>query len=194
MTDAALSRPAARLKPLAVVLALLVLQASVLLIDGQPPICACGTVRLWAGVIASPENSQQITDWYTPSHVIHGILFYALMRLAFPRLPLLWRLVLALGLEVSWELLENSPIIIDRYRQQALAQGYSGDSVLNSVSDSLAMMAGFALASWLKPWQSVVLVLAAEIATGVVVRDNLTLNVIQLIAPSETISRWQSGG
>jgi hypothetical protein len=193
MSDVVLARPASRLAPLLVVAALLVLQASVLALDGQPPICACGIVRLWQGVIASPENSQQLTDWYTPSHVIHGILFYALTRILAPGLPVLWRLVIALGIEVSWEMLENSPVIIERYRQQALAQGYSGDSILNSLSDSVAMMLGFAVAWRLKPWQSVALVLVAEITTGLVVRDNLTLNVIQLIAPSDTIARWQGG-
>jgi hypothetical protein len=193
MSDVVLARPTARLAPLLVVVALLVLQAGVLTLDGQPPICACGTIRLWQGVVASPETSQQIADWYTPSHVIHGILFYALTRLLAPGLPLLWRLVVALGIEVSWEMLENSPMIIERYRQQALAQGYSGDSILNSLSDSLAMMLGFGLAWRLKPWQCVVLVLVAEITTAVMVRDNLTLNVIQLIAPSDTIARWQSG-
>jgi hypothetical protein len=194
MSDVVLARPAAWLAPLVVVVALLALQGTMLYLDGQPPICACGTIRLWQGTIASPENSQQLTDWYTPSHIIHGILFYALTRLLAPGLPVLWRLAVALGIEVSWEVLENSPMIIERYRQQALAQGYSGDSILNSLSDSLAMVLGFVLAWRLKPWQSVALVLIAEITTGVVVRDNLTLNVIQLIAPSDTIARWQSGG
>jgi hypothetical protein len=193
MTDAAQSSPTRRLAPLLVMLALLALQATVLHLDGQPAICRCGVVRLWQGVVASPENSQQIADWYTPSHVIHGMLFYALTRLLAPGLPLPWRLVIAVGIEVSWEIVENSPMIIDRYRQQALAEGYSGDSILNSLSDSLAMVAGFALAARLKPWHSIVLALAMEITTAVVVRDNLTLNVVQLIAPSERIARWQEG-
>jgi Protein of unknown function (DUF2585) len=187
------ARPAPRTSvAVGMLAAILVAQAVTLGLMGQPPICACGTVRLWQGVIASPENSQQLTDWYSPSHVIHGFLFYTLLRLAAPRLPVAWRLVLALGLEVSWELLENSPIIIERYRQQALAAGYSGDSILNSVSDSLCMVAGFILAWRLRPWQSIALVVAAEMFTGLMVRDNLTLNVVQLIHPSPAISAWQS--
>ena len=118
----------------------LVVQVMVLHLMGQPAICACGSVRLWAGTVLGPENSQQITDWYTPSHVIHGLLFYALGWLLLRgRSPLL-ALALALGIEIGWELVENSPPMIARYREQALAQGYSGDSILNSLCDTTAML------------------------------------------------------
>src|SRR5258708_3319589 len=113
---------------------------------GQPPICTCGVVRLWQGAILSAENSQQISDWYTPSHVIHGFLLFGATRLLLPKLPLAAALALTLGVEVGWEILENSPATIQRYRQQALASGYSGDSVLNSLSDTLACTTGFFLA------------------------------------------------
>jgi hypothetical protein len=172
--------------------AIVALQAVILLAMGQPPICTCGAVKLWHGVVLSPENSQQLTDWYTFSHVIHGFGFYLLLWLIAPRAPFALRLVLALGLEAGWELLENSPIIIDRYRQQALAQGYSGDSVINSVFDTLAMVLGFVLARLLPVWVTVALTAAMEIFVGFMIRDNLTLNLIQLLYPSETISRWQS--
>ncbi|MCM5556221.1 DUF2585 family protein [Pleomorphomonas sp. JP5] len=173
----------------------LVAQAAVLYFMGQPPICACGTVRLWAGTVLSQENSQQLTDWYTPSHVIHGMLFFALGRLVFRGhwSPILG-LSLALGIEVAWELIENSPPVIDRYREQALAQGYSGDSILNSLSDTLAMMIGFWMAARLPVRASIALALAAELFTGVMIRDNLTLNVVQLLAPSKAISAWQAEG
>ena len=173
----------------------LALQAAVLYFMGQPPICACGSVRLWAGTVLSPENSQQLTDWYTPSHVIHGMLFFALARqIIRKRWSLALALVLALGIEVAWELVENSPMVIDRYREQALAQGYSGDSILNSLSDTVAMLGGFWLAARLPTRASIALALAAELFTGVMIRDNLTLNVVQLLAPNKAISAWQAEG
>lgn len=173
----------------------LIVQATVLYVMGQPPICACGTVRLWVGEVLSPENSQQITDWYTPSHVIHGMLFFALARLLFRgRWSLLLALSLALGIEIAWELTENSPPIIARYREQSLAQGYSGDSILNSLCDTLAMLTGFWLAARLPVRASIALAIAAELFTAVMIRDNLTLNVVQLLVPSKAISAWQAEG
>ncbi|PKR90795.1 hypothetical protein CXZ10_05430 [Pleomorphomonas diazotrophica] len=178
-----------------IIAAALIVQAAVLYAMGQPSICACGTVRLWAGTVLGPENSQQITDWYTPSHVIHGILFFALGRLLFRRWTSpLFALALALGIEVAWELIENSPPVIARYREQALAQGYSGDSILNSLSDTLAMLAGFWIAARLPVRASIALALAAELFTGLMIRDNLTLNVVQLLAPNKAISAWQAEG
>lgn len=181
------------LRPLLLVGAAVALQASVLYAIGQPPICACGVVRLWVGDILSSEASQQITDWYTPSHIIHGILFFAILRLFFPRLPLNAALTVALAVELTWEFAENSPAIINRYRQQALAQGYSGDSVLNSVCDTLFMTTGFFLARALPVRLTAGLVVAAELFTALMVRDNLTLNIIQLLRPSTAISEWQAG-
>lgn len=172
-----------------------VVQAAVLYAMGQPPVCACGTVRFWVGTVLSPENSQQLTDWYTPSHVIHGMLFFALGRLLLRgRWSSVFALALALGIEVAWELTENSPPVIARYREQALAQGYSGDSILNSLCDTLAMLVGFGLAARLPVRASLALALAAELFTAVMIRDNLTLNVIQLIVPSKSISAWQAEG
>ncbi len=184
------------IRPLLLIVACaLIVQATVLYVVGQPPICACGTVRLWVGQVLSPENSQQITDWYTPSHVIHGLLFFALARLLFRgRRSLLLALSLALGIEVAWELTENSPAIIARYREQSLAQGYSGDSILNSLCDTLAMLTGFWLAARLPVRASIALVLAAELFTGVMIRDNLTLNVVQLLVPNKAVSAWQAEG
>lgn len=184
------------IRPLIVVIVLaLLIQGTVLYLVGQPPICACGTVRLWVGAVLSPENSQQITDWYTPSHIIHGMLFFALARLLFRgRWSLLLAVVLALGIEVAWELIENSPPIIARYREQSLAQGYSGDSILNSLCDTLAMLTGFLLAARLPVRVSVALAIAAELFTGVMIRDNLTLNVVQLLVPNKAISAWQAEG
>jgi hypothetical protein len=186
-------KAATLLRGLCVGAAALMVQAAVLLAMGQPIICTCGTVKLWQGAVLSSENSQHLTDWYTFSHVIHGFGFYFLTWTILPRASLLLRLALAVGLEVGWEILENSPYVIERYRQSALAQGYVGDSVINSLSDTLAMTLGFLLARLLPVPATVSLALAMELAVGYWIRDNLALNVIQLIAPIEAISIWQMG-
>lgn len=167
-------------------------QGLVLYAMGQPLICGCGNVRLWGGIVG-PEISQQLTDWYTYSHLTHGIGFYLLLWLIVPGTPVGARFALALGLEGVWEILENTPWIIDRYRQTAIAQGYFGDSIVNSVSDSLAAALGFGVARLLPAWSTILLVIAMELSVGYMIRDNLTLNIIQLIHPAEAISRWQAG-
>jgi hypothetical protein len=173
---------------------LIALQGLILSAMGQPPICECGYVKIWHGLASSPETSQHLTDWYTYSHVIHGIVFYLILWLAMPATPIGLRFALAVGLEASWEIFENTPLIINRYRESALAQGYFGDSVINSICDTLASAFGFVLA-WLLPvWAIVVTVLATELISAYMIRDNLVLNIIQLIHPSEAISRWQLGG
>ncbi|HZX82188.1 MAG TPA: DUF2585 family protein [Reyranella sp.] len=177
----------------AVVLGIMVVQALVLHLMGRVWICSCGTVRVWVGDIWSSELSQQLFDWYTPSHIVHGILFYGLLRLVLPRAPVLVRLAIAVGIEVSWEIAENSPWVIEAYRKQALAAGYTGDSILNSLLDTVAMMTGFAIARLL-PWKATVaLALAFEIGVGALVRDNLTLNVLNFVHRFPAIEAWQKG-
>lgn len=177
-----------------VVLGFFALQGLVLWWFGQPSICACGYVKWWEGVVLSPGNSQHLTDWYTFSHLIHGFLFYWLLTLVAPRLSVSRRFVIALGVEVGWELLENTPMIIEHYRQQALAVGYTGDSILNSLADTLAMVAGFALAARLPVWGSVAMVLGLEALPLWIIRDGLSLNILNLLHRFDFISRWQSGG
>lgn len=166
----------------------------------RPPICPCGTIKLWHGVVQSSENSQHIADWYTFSHVIHGLLFYAGANLLWRRwqvfdgAPTRWALPIAVALEASWELLENSPMIIDRYRAVTVSFGYSGDSIVNSMADIGWMVLGFYLASRLPTWASVALAMVFELFTLVVIRDNLTLNVLMLVWPVEAIKVWQGGG
>lgn len=170
----------------------IVVQIAALHAMGQPPICTCGIIRLWQGDVLGPENSQQLTDWYTPSHIIHGLLFSLGLKALFPRLSLVKAFAIALCLEITWELIENSPPMIARYRQQALAQGYSGDSILNSVSDVLACTTGFFVARAIPVKFTLALILAAELFTGYMIRDNLSLNIIQLVHPVAALSHWQT--
>ena len=167
--------------------------ATALLAMGRSAICPCGRVRLWQGVVQSPENSQQLSDWYSFSHVIHGFLFYAAGRWLLGRWPWQARLVIAAAIEAGWELLENSPLVIDRYRSVTMAYGYSGDSVLNSLSDIGMMLLGFAVARRLPPWVTVTLACGFELFTLWAIRDNLMLNVLMLVRPIEAIRVWQAG-
>ena len=169
-------------------------QAVVLYLLGQPPIAESGYVKLWEGMVLSVGNSQHLTDWYTFSHVIHGLLFYLALWYFFPRMPIAYRLLFALSIEVAWEIVENTPWLIEHYRQQALAQGYVGDSIINSISDTLAAALGFLLA-----WRLPIIVIVAlgvgmELFVGLSIRDNLFFNVLGLFHQFEFISQWQSGG
>jgi len=179
-------------------LALLAVQAAVLRSFGQPWIAASGHILLWVGDPFSPDTSQQLTDWYSFSHLVHGMVIFWLLRLALPSLPLPMRFLAAMGIEIAWEITENTPAVIQHYRQQALAVGYVGDSILNSLSDTFMMACGFWLASRLRAGLVIALALLLEIFTAWAIRDNLTLNVINLLAPPNwapirAIHDWQAG-
>ena len=167
--------------------------AALLYLLGRPPICTCGEVDLWVGQVNSSRTSQMLSDWYSPSHIVHGFLFYGALVLLFRRWPTERRFLAALSIEVLWEIVENTPMIIDRYREATAALGYSGDSVLNSMSDIAMMGLGFLLARKLPVWASILVVLVLELVPLLVIRDNLALNVWMLLAPNETLKVWQMG-
>src|SRR3982751_4499636 len=167
--------------------------AAILLAMGRNPICTCGSLDLGVGGRDSPKPSQMLADWYSFSHIVHGLIFYAALWLVARRWPVQTRFLVALLIEASWEVIENTPMVIDRYRTTTAALGYSGDSVLNSVSDILMMGVGFFLARKLPLWASIALLIVLELVPLFAIRDNLTLNVWMLLAPNDALKAWQAG-
>jgi hypothetical protein len=178
---------------LVVTVAIIAVAAVVLLTMGRVPICKCGYVKPWHGVVLSSENSQHLSDWYTFSHIIHGLAFYGLLWLVARRWPVAWRLAAATAIESGWEIFENTDFVINRYREVTISLDYYGDSVINSVMDVLAMVAGFALASRLPVWTIVALTIGMEVGVAFFIRDNLALNILMLLYPVDAVRQWQSG-
>jgi hypothetical protein len=178
-------------------LALVALAVAILFAMDRPPICTCGYVELWHGTVQSNGNSQHITDWYSPSHFTHGLIMYFFAWLLwrkwklFGGKPARWALPIAVLVEAAWEVSENTPMVIDRYRAVTVSWGYSGDSIVNSAADIGWMTIGFLVATRLPTKASVALALALELLTLWTIRDNLTLNVIMLFWPIEAIRQWQ---
>lgn len=189
MTDRSAS---SRLTPILITAGIILLTAAYLLWIGREPICKCGYVKLWHGEVVSAENSQHLSDWYTPSHIIHGFLFFGALWLVARRLSLGWRLAIATLVECIWEIIENSDAVIERYRTVTISLDYYGDSVINTVFDVLAMILGFWLAARLPVWATVALIILFEGATMWIIRDGLALNVLMLLWPLDWIAEWQA--
>ena len=189
MTDRSASN---RLTSILVTIGIILLTAPSLLWIGREPICKCGYVKLWHGEVISAENSQHLSDWYTPSHLIHGFLFFAALWLVARRLSLGWRLAIATLVECIWEIIENSDAVIERYRTVTISLDYYGDSVINSVFDVLAMILGFWLAARLPIWATVALIVLFEGMTMLIIRDGLALNVLMLLWPLDSVAQWQA--
>lgn len=186
-----LSLPAALL----ISLGLVATAAWVLFWMGRIPMCKCGYIKLWHGGRGDSEMSQHLTDWYTYSHILHGIIFYWLLTVVSRgRLSVAARLVIATLIEGAWEIFENTPFIINRYRAQTISRGYVGDSIINSIGDMLAMLVGFLLAARLPAWITVLLLVATEVVLLLLIRDNLLLNIVMLIYPLDWIKQWQQAG
>ena len=181
-------------RAIAAAAAVCALVASLELWMGRLPFGPDGRIGLWEGDIWSSEQSQRFADPYTFSHTIHGMLLYAIMWLVAPRTSVRARFIAAIVMEGAWEVLENSPIIINRYREATIALGYVGDSVFNSVSDIFFAALGFVFAWRARVWVTVAVILAMELGTLALMRDNLALNIIMLVHPIDAIRDWQMAG
>ncbi len=176
------------------IITILAVQALALHLMGRLTICSCGYVKLWEGNAAGPETSQHLTDWYTFSHLLHGFWLYFFLWLAARHLPIGARLSLAVVLEAGWEILENSPFIIQRYRADTISITYYGDTIVNSISDTLTAVVGFLFAAWVSPTITILAGIAIEIGLAVAIRDNLALNIVMLVHEVPWIKAWQAAG
>ncbi len=183
-------RPSTRPQWIASIVLILLVPLVLILMD-RPVICTCGFVKFWQGDVFSPQVSQHLFDWYVFSHIIHGFLFYMIARFLFPRRSVLFWAILAIIVEGAWEVVENTPFVIDYYRDNTMSTEFVGDTVINSTMDLLAMVFGFIMARKQPVWLTIVLFLGFEAMTLYVIRDGFLLNVLMLLYPIEAIKEWQ---
>lgn len=173
--------------------AVLIAMVGALRWEGRRWWCECGRWNLWSGDVWGAHNSQHLVDPYAFTHLLHGVAFWWIVRACWPRMSGMGQALIVAVLEGLWEVWENSPFIIDRYRTATAAQGYVGDSIANSVGDLGACLAGFWLARRLGVRWSVVLFVVTEVVLGLWIRDGLLLNILMLVWPVEAIKVWQAG-
>jgi hypothetical protein len=156
--------------------------------------CSCGELALWSGEIQSLHNSQHVFDPYTFTHLLHGVGFYGLFWLLRERVSPGNRYLLAASVESLWEVIENTSLVIERYRATTISLGYYGDSIVNSLADIIACMAGYGIAWWAPVWLSIAGFVGTEVFLLWWIRDSLLLNILNLICPIEAVKTWQAGG
>ena len=173
--------------------ALILAVTAILLSMGRSLWCRCGLLTLWSGDVYSEHTSQHVLDWYSTTHIVHGLLLYGIAAILLRSTPVSIRFLIVLLAESVWEIAENSPLIIERYRAATIALNYYGDSVINSLSDIGMCAFGFLVAARAPTRVTIAFGLALELFTLLMIRDNLTLNILMLIWPIEGIKVWQSG-
>lgn len=177
--------------PLAATLMIVVAAMVFLQMQGRVWWCQAGDLSPWAWNIWSTHNSQHLLDPYSFTHMLHGVIEFWLIGLVFKRMPLAWRLVLAVGVEGAWEVAENSSYIINRYREETISLDYFGDSIINSISDIAFCAGGFIIAYWLRFWRSLMLFAVTETVLIFTIKDSLLINILMLIYPLDSVKAWQ---
>lgn len=179
------------LASIVVIFAVLLLMGVALWAEGRLLICSCGEFKLWISDTCSSDNSQHLADPYSFTHILHGFLLFWLVLLLFRNIAPAWQLSLALALEAAWEVFENTPFVIDRYRVETAALGYQGDTIVNSYGDLACAWIGFLIARKLGIWKSIVVFLLIELVLVIWIKDGLLLQILMLIFPLQTIKLWQ---
>jgi hypothetical protein len=154
--------------------------------------CPAGDLSLWSWQVWSQHNSQHLVDPYSFTHLLHGIVEFWIVSLIFPRMKIGWRLIIALSVESSWEVAENTNYVINRYREATISLNYFGDSILNSLADVAFCGLGFGVAYWLRFWRSAALFVSTEVILLMLIHDSLLLNVLMLLYPMESVREWQN--
>lgn len=158
---------------------------------GRLFLCACGYFDVWTSDTCSSNNSQQLFDPYSFTHVLHGFLFFWLIQLLFRRMTAYWQFWLALLLESAWEVFENTSFVINKYRTETAALGYTGDTVVNSLGDLACALVGFLIARQFGIRRSLIAFLLIELILILWIHDSLLLQILMLIQPVEAIKLWQ---